>query len=342
MWDVFISHGWEDKEDVARPLAEALTAAGLRVWYDEFELTVGDSLGRSIDRGLRDSRYGVVILSPHFFEKEWPQKELDGLSAREIQSVKVILPVWHNVTYDEVLQFSPKLADRLAVRTDKGLAEVVRQLLRACPKPVQPEQAQPAQPKPEQQAKKPVAQRQPAPKPSVQKTTPKANVIRLRSKPLTVSSEKALQVFELTEHKFAWGTGWVPRTSITNQYEDQDEIVMDHATGLMWQKSGSDTYMPYQEAQVYIKQLNKQKFAGYNDWRLPTIPELMSLLEPDKQSNDLYLNPIFDSTQTWCWSADRLPEGEQGSSESAWIVDFNYGIVDWLILRSYYVRAVRS
>jgi len=68
----------------------------------------------------------------------------------------------------------------------------------------------------------------------------------------------------------------------------------------------------------------------------------MSLLEPDKQSNDLYLNPIFDSTQTWCWSADRLPEGEQGSSESAWIVDFNYGIVDWLILRSYYVRAVRS
>jgi hypothetical protein len=62
MWDIFISHAWEDKEDIARPLAEALIAAGLRVWYDEFELTVGDSLGRSIDRGLRDSRYGSVKL----------------------------------------------------------------------------------------------------------------------------------------------------------------------------------------------------------------------------------------------------------------------------------------
>jgi hypothetical protein len=328
MWDIFISHAWEDKEDIARPLAEALTAAGLRVWYDEFELTVGDSLGRSIDRGLNDSRYGVVILSPHFFAKEWPQKELDGLSAREIQSVKVILPVWHNVTYDDVLKFSPRLADRLAVHTDKGLAEVVRQLLRACPKPAPPEQ-----PKPQQPAKKRVAQPLSAPKPSVQKTTPEANVIRLRSKPQTVLKEEMQKVFGLD-------VNWRPHEYIQNEYEDQGEVVCNHATGLMWQKSGSD-WITYKDAQAYIKKLNDQKFAGYTGWRLPTIPELMSLLEPEKQSNGLYISPIFKTPEKyyWCWSADLVV----GSAASAWGVDFSNDKVNWDNLKdSNFVRGVRS
>ena len=78
-WDVFISHAGEDKDQVARPLAKQLTALGVRVWYDEAALTLGDSLNRSIDAGLSRSRFGVVILSRHFFEKEWPQRELDGL-----------------------------------------------------------------------------------------------------------------------------------------------------------------------------------------------------------------------------------------------------------------------
>ena len=130
MWDVFISHAWTDKEDIARPLAEALRRKGLRVWYDEFTLTLGDSLRRSIDRGLAESRYGVVILSPNFFAKEWPQKELDGLAAREVDSGKVILPVWHNVKWEDVRRFSPTLADKLAVSTAKGIDAVVEEILR--------------------------------------------------------------------------------------------------------------------------------------------------------------------------------------------------------------------
>jgi len=129
-WDVFISHAWEDKEDIARPLAEALRRKGLRVWYDEFTLKVGDRLRRSIDDGLAQSRYGVVILSPHFFDKEWPQKELDGLVDRESSGEKVILPVWHNITTDQVRKYSPTLADRVAVSSDRGLEHVVAELLR--------------------------------------------------------------------------------------------------------------------------------------------------------------------------------------------------------------------
>jgi formylglycine-generating enzyme required for sulfatase activity len=134
-WDVFISHAWEDKEAFARPLAKALEREGLRVWFDEFTLRVGDSLRRSIDHGLANSRYGVVILSPNFFVKEWPQKELDGLAAREVSGEKVILPVWHNITADQVRKYSPTLADRVAVLSDRGLEHVVEELLRVI-KPV--------------------------------------------------------------------------------------------------------------------------------------------------------------------------------------------------------------
>ena len=82
-FDIFISHASEDKDEVVRPLAEQLRHRGLRVWMDETEIKLGDSLRRSIDHGLSKSRYGLVVLSPDFLKKEWPQKELDGLVARE-------------------------------------------------------------------------------------------------------------------------------------------------------------------------------------------------------------------------------------------------------------------
>jgi hypothetical protein len=131
MWDIFICHASEDKDAIARPLADALTRAGLKVWYDEFTLTLGDNLRRAIDRGLAGSKYGAVILSPDFFAKEWPQRELDGLTAREIDGEeKVILPIWHKVTREDIMRFSPTLADRLGISTDKGLDTVVREILR--------------------------------------------------------------------------------------------------------------------------------------------------------------------------------------------------------------------
>ena len=128
-WDVFLSHASEDKDDFARPLAAALKAKGLRVWFDEFTLRVGDSLRRSIDKGLAGARFGIILISPTFLEKEWPQKELDALMGRESYGVKVILPVWHNVDAAYVRQFSPLLADRLASSSSRGLDQVVADLM---------------------------------------------------------------------------------------------------------------------------------------------------------------------------------------------------------------------
>jgi hypothetical protein len=128
-WDLFISHAHEDKTEVAEPLAKRLEELGLAVWYDDFTLKLGDSLRRSIDHGLANSRYGVVILSPHFFKKNWTQKELDGLTALETGENKKILPVWHGVDQKDVTIFSPTLADRIGVKTDNGLETVIQRVL---------------------------------------------------------------------------------------------------------------------------------------------------------------------------------------------------------------------
>ncbi len=177
-WDIFVSHAHEDKEPVVRELVTALRSCGLRVWFDEDVLTIGDSLRRSIDAGLLKSRFGVVvlrtlrqnprteikepviarsrrrrsnlarvenirqrllrcarndprpsarpwefcpmILSPRFFVKEWPRKELDALVARDDGREKVILPIWHEISFEEVKRFSPLLADKLALLTSQG------------------------------------------------------------------------------------------------------------------------------------------------------------------------------------------------------------------------------
>jgi len=121
-YDVFICHASQDKEDVARPLAETLVRHNFTVWYDEMTLKIGASLRRKIDEGLSKSRYGIVILSPSFFSKEWAQYELDALVSREMaDAVKVILPIWHNVSAADVRKHSLALSMRLAGRVSDGI-----------------------------------------------------------------------------------------------------------------------------------------------------------------------------------------------------------------------------
>ncbi len=131
LYDVFICHASEDKETFVRPLAKELVKRHVEVWYDEFSLTIGDSLREAIDKGLSQSRFGVVVLSSAFFGKHWPKRELNGLVAREMaEGNQVILPVWHQISHAEVLQYSPPLADVKAVDSKKGARYVCRELLR--------------------------------------------------------------------------------------------------------------------------------------------------------------------------------------------------------------------
>lgn len=116
-YDVFISHASEDKDAVVRPLANALVQYGLRVWYDEFELKIGDSLRRKIDKGLANSRFGIVVLSRDFIKKGWTNYELDGIISKAVSGEQVMLPIWHEITKQEIIAYSPSLADKVARNT---------------------------------------------------------------------------------------------------------------------------------------------------------------------------------------------------------------------------------
>jgi len=133
-YDVFISHASEDKDEIVRSLANALKSLGLAVWYDEFTLSIGDSLRRKIDRGLATSRVGLVVLSPSFISKGWTNYELDGIVTRTVSGEQIILPIWHNITKQEVMDFSPSLADKVArstaTHTVEDIAKEIAELLR--------------------------------------------------------------------------------------------------------------------------------------------------------------------------------------------------------------------
>ena len=128
-YDLFISLASEDKEEIVRPLAEELQKLGVKVWYDEFTLKVGDSLRKSIDHGLLKSKYGTVILSSTFCSKSWTQYEFDSMVTREMNGHKMILPIWHKVTKNDVINFSPALADKVALNTSlNSIEEIAKQL----------------------------------------------------------------------------------------------------------------------------------------------------------------------------------------------------------------------
>jgi TIR domain len=128
MWDFFICHILPDA-GVARDLANALNAQGLKVWYSDYSLKPGDPLTAILDFGLSRARMGIVIISPQFLQQCWPAQELNALAIRGVNGKKAILPVWHKVSFRDVFDYSPVLADAVAIGTSKGLDYAVQRII---------------------------------------------------------------------------------------------------------------------------------------------------------------------------------------------------------------------
>lgn len=128
-WDLFVSHASEDKDDIVKPLVDELESYGLKVWYDEFELNIGDSLSESIDKGIINSKNGLIIISKSFLNKNWTDYELKSFIMKETEQVGNILPIWHNVTKADVMNRSLFLADKFALSSSIGVESLAIKIL---------------------------------------------------------------------------------------------------------------------------------------------------------------------------------------------------------------------
>ena len=161
----------------------------------------------------------------------------------------------------------------------------------------------------------------------------------LRSKPIPGLEEDAvramLKLYDFFDRDYNSAGKGVAHRYEPREYQDE-KVVLDHATGLMWQQSGSSEPTKYM-GHKYLSGLNEKRFAGFDDWRLPTLEEAMSLIAKEK-NGDLYIDRMFEKYQWRIWTADKL------GSTQAWVVYFNHGqcaleVVGYIIGR--FVRAVR-
>lgn len=173
--------------------------------------------------------------------------------------------------------------------------------------------------------------------------------VSLRSQTGTFSKDDIVRMirekgFHHPYDQSSWQLSSTVKGNFRHEYVQKTEagkkVVLDHVTGLMWQQSGSSQTKNWAEAYEYVQEMNKGSYAGFSDWRLPTIEELASLLESEHKNGDLYIDQVFDATQQWCWSSDKMKE----DADRAWRVHFQLGGVDgYRIKRNItYVRAVRT
>ena len=154
---------------------------------------------------------------------------------------------------------------------------------------------------------------------------------------LSVSQVQSIQNISIRRKKAWWFYG---HSTIHHEYEtkiiDGNNVVIDHATGLMWHPSGSYEYMKRKEIKKWIRGLNSKGYAGYYDWRVPTVEEAASLLESSEKNGNLYIDAVFDKKQRWLWTGDSC------SSGGMWRVYFDDGYVDWGDVSFLFVRPVRK
>jgi hypothetical protein len=162
--------------------------------------------------------------------------------------------------------------------------------------------------------------------------------ITLRSFYSDLSLSQVQSMSNIAIHKKdEWG--FYGHSTINHSYEKRsvngDSVVIDHATGLMWHQSGSSDYMMWNNANNWIGSLNYRGYAGYKDWRLPTLEEAVSLLEFSRKNGGPYIDPLFNGEQWGIWT------GDKHGSRGVWSVYFSLGNVRWNV-KNRYVRPVRS
>ncbi|MDZ7290268.1 MAG: TIR domain-containing protein [candidate division KSB1 bacterium] len=307
---IFISYAWEN-QSFARQLQESFREAGAEVFVDYTGIKAGESLPSRISAALRWCDTLVLLWSQHAATSHWVELEWTSGIALNLH----LIPCRLDKTPLPEILWGKRYID--FTDFDRGFEELLAAVGLEKAAPVSLSQSDvvvstpPEQPKTKRVAK-PVAS------PSFRQPS-----ITLRAQPQEELTPQAVKTMLKQYDFYCAYSGWNKEWSnpqgqgIKHAFDLQQEgkVVVDHATGLMWQQSGSSNYMIYANAEKYIRDLNNKLLAGYNDWRLPTLEEAMSLMEP-KKHGELYIDPIFDHNQRWIWTADKESAGR------AWYVNF--------------------
>ena len=132
-------------------------------------------------------------------------------------------------------------------------------------------------------------------------------------------------------HEQKENQGVFGHSTISHDYEvniiKDDKVVIDYATGLMWHQSGSSKNMSWKRAKRWVTELNEKNYAGFSDWRLPTLDEAVSLLEPNEKNDNQFIDPMFDKAQSSIWTCDSNVSSASLKLDRAWSVNFIYRLI---------------
>lgn len=125
---LFISHASEDKDSFVRQLASALQDSGIDVWYDEYEIKPGMSIRESVDRGLASCDVGILVFSKWYFKKKWTIWELNGLIQKMLNNSATLIPIYFDISHEEIFRISPSLSDIMGIRFANDIKNVAKKV----------------------------------------------------------------------------------------------------------------------------------------------------------------------------------------------------------------------
>jgi len=299
---IFLSYAHEDIK-MAKKIYQDLKRFGLDIWFDNESLLPGQDWENEIEKAIETSKYFLVLLSSKgMSERGYVHKE-----------IRLALNIFDRCPEDDIFMIPIRLDDcQPAHRRIKKINWI--NLF-------------------------PETEYQNGLKKILPVVSPETFIIRNKPKELSTADVNEM----LKEHGFYNRDQNPDGKGVNHKYKLQtirgDKVVFDEATSLMWQQSGSDEVMKFDAAKNWIKKRNQLVYAGFQGWRLPTLEEGMSLMEPEEKNNGLHINLVFDRNQRWIWTSDLV----QGEPYAVWVVHFYYGNCYWYhITTKRYVRAVRS
>jgi hypothetical protein len=304
---IFISHAWEDKALVRRLEAD-LETVGAKVWVDHTGVRGGDNLPKRISDALEWCDTLLLVWSEAARNSDWVVLEWSNA----ISLKRTVIPCLLDLTPLPGILTNRAYIDFREI--DRGISRLLH-ALNLAQQPLMPTARDAAEPAAHVIYKQLIEKTRP-----VKPRPPQLSLRSQRLDNLSIDDVKKM----LKEKDFcdkSWnekGKGLLHHYELIERREER--LVIDYATGLAWQQSGSSSNLTYIYAEAYIRELNNHDFAGA-DWRLPTIEEAMSLMEPQKHG-ELYLDPVFDRLQRRIWTADRDNTGW------TWMVSFYHGLAN--------------